>query len=131
MWVADSTRGVISDVLRGDEVDREFDVHRRLERVAIQLAVALRRVAVADVEQRARLRDRQIDGRAFDDFVEIHVAAEAARIAGRRRRRAESRRDGDAAEHRPERHGEAARDARSAFPAWPPALRGRDASARS
>jgi hypothetical protein len=55
MWVADSTRGVITG-LRVTTSTVNSTVHRCLERVAIQLAIALRCVAVADVEQRPGLR---------------------------------------------------------------------------
>src|SRR5262245_46266092 len=37
--------------LRPDQVDRELDLHRRFERVAVQFAVALSRVAVTDEQQ--------------------------------------------------------------------------------
>ena len=69
-----------------DHVHREFDVHRRLERVAGQFAVALRRMAVAQEQQRARMIHRQVDGRALDDLVVVHVAAEPPRVSGADRR---------------------------------------------
>ena len=56
---------------------------------------------ITQVEQRAGLRDRQVDGRALDDLIEVHVAAEAAAVAGRHRRKTEAWRHRDTAEHRP------------------------------
>ncbi|MNM84434.1 hypothetical protein D3C81_965220 [compost metagenome] len=70
-------------------------------------AIALQGVAVAHVQQRARLLHRQIDGVAFDDGIEIHVAAEVAGVTGGERRVAEARCDRQAAEHRLYRHFEA------------------------
>jgi integrase/recombinase XerD len=64
--------------LRGcaaDQVDAEFDVHRGLERIAGQFAVAREGMTVADEEDRAFLVDRQIDGDALADAAVIEVAA--------------------------------------------------------
>ena len=43
-------------------------------------------VCVAEVEQSAGVGDGQIDGGAFGDLVEVHVAAVVAGVAGARRR---------------------------------------------
>src|SRR6185436_123583 len=54
------------DRFGANEIHRELDVHRSLERVAVELAVALDRMSVADVKERAGLADREIDGGPFD-----------------------------------------------------------------
>src|SRR5690606_20937001 len=62
-------------------------------------------MAIAEVEQRAGLEYRQVDGRSFDDAVEVHVAAEAAGIARRSGCEAEVRGNGQPAQHRTQGNG--------------------------
>src|SRR6266566_2824119 len=97
LWGFDADRG---EALAGDEVDGELDVHGGLEGVAVDLAVALDRVAVADVEERAGVGDGQVDGGSFGDFVEVEVATPVAGVACGWRRACGSGCGGDAAEHR-------------------------------
>ena len=61
------------DVLAHGEADRR--PHRRLDGGPADLAVALRRVAVADREPGARHEDRQEQRRAGDEVAGVHVAA--------------------------------------------------------
>src|SRR6185312_2071203 len=89
----------------GDDVDCDFDVHGGFERVAVHFAVALQRVSVAEVQERAGVADREIDGCTFADLVEVHVAAIRAGIACGWRRIGGIRRGRDAAEHRLYRDG--------------------------
>ena len=58
------------------QAEAEGDVHRGLEARAADLAVALQRVAVAEVEQRAGMEDGQVDRRALADVGGVHVPAE-------------------------------------------------------
>src|SRR6185295_13766756 len=60
---------------------------------------------VTNKEQRARPVHRQVNSDALDNFIEVHVAAKAARIT--RGHRAAPRRGGDAPEHRTKWHSEA------------------------
>ena len=100
-----STRGP-RDRFGADQLHRELDVHGSLERVAVELAVALDRVAVADIQERTGLADGQIDGRALDDLVEVHVAADTPVVGRSHGRAGVAGRDADAAEHRTRRDGE-------------------------
>src|SRR5262245_21683396 len=82
-----------------DQVELKRHVHARFQPRPADFAVALKRVPVAEIEQRAIMKDRQIYGRALADVGSVHVAAEIARP--------ESgpgffalRRDGHAPEHR-------------------------------
>ena len=82
------------------QVELQRDVDRAFDRRAADFAVALRRMRVADREQRARDLDRQLQLGAFGDVAHVHVAADIARRddavqAGRGRRHAD--RAGEAA----------------------------------
>ena len=61
-----------------DHIHRELDVHRSLERVAIQLSITLLRMRITQVQQRSRVHDGQIHGRALANLIEVHVAAPSA-----------------------------------------------------
>ena len=67
-------------------------------------AVALRAVAVADRKQRAVGEDRQIERRAGDQLLVVHVAAVAARRRRRDHAPGRRRRDRHHAEERPQRN---------------------------
>ena len=56
-------------------------------------------MAVAEIEERAGVGDGEVDGGAFGDFVEVHVAAEAAGVSGWWRSAGGAGGGGDAAEH--------------------------------
>ena len=60
------------------EFEFQGDVHRRLDRGAADLAVALRGMHVADRKQRARDLDRQIELGSLADVAHVHVAADPA-----------------------------------------------------
>ena len=62
-------------------------------------------MAVAYIKHRAWCTNRKINRCAFNDFVEIHVAAVAAGIARAGWRLRRSRRGRNATEHRPQRNG--------------------------
>ena len=89
----------------GDDVDAELNVHGSFECVAVQLAVALGGVRVAKVEQRAWIRDGEIDRRTVRDLVEVHVASVRAGVSGTGRGLRRPGGGGNAAEHRKERDG--------------------------
>src|SRR5207249_9559695 len=72
-----------ADPLALDDLERELDVHRDLDPGPDDLAVALERVTVADVEERALRRNREVDGDALAEAAIVHVAA--LRPRGRRR----------------------------------------------
>ena len=83
------------DVLAHRQPDRR--PHRRLDRGPAHLAVALRRVAVADREPGARHEDGQEQRRAGDEVAGVHVAAvdvgrDRAQRPGERARRPSRRR---------------------------------------
>ena len=80
----------------------------RLEARAAHLAVALRGVDVAEVEERPVVEDRQVDGRALADVGRVHVAAEGTGPEAAERLLA-GRRDRDPSEHRLERDLDALR----------------------
>src|SRR4030095_15202551 len=63
-----------------DHVNSELELHRGFERVARQFAVALSGVAVSHKQQRAVVKDWEVDGRPFTNLVVVHIAAEDARI---------------------------------------------------
>ena len=90
--------------LARQHVHGEFHVHRGFQRVAVQLAVTLRRMAVAHIEQSSRHAHRQVNRHAFGHFVEIHVAAEPAGIARSRRRLRRPCRRRHASQHGMQRH---------------------------
>ena len=96
----------IAEVRVGDDVDRDLDVHGGFKRVTVHFAIALQSMAVAEVQQRTGVADRQVDGRAFTDLVEVHVAAVGAGVAGGWRSIGGVRSSGDATEHRLHRDGE-------------------------
>ena len=77
---------------RGARSRRTHDVHRRLDRGAAHLAVAHRRVGVADREQGALDADRQIERRAGAQVLDVEVAAPVATAARSSARRAPARR---------------------------------------
>ena len=89
----------------GDDVDGELDVHGGFERVAVEFAVTLQGVSIAQVKKRAGVGDGQVDGGAFGDLVEVHVAAVAAGVAGTGWCLRGACGRGDAAEHWFERDG--------------------------
>src|SRR5690606_2958872 len=109
--LADRGQGTVGfDARRGasarrQHVDADFDVERSLQRPLRRFAIALGGMAIAEVEQRAGLEYRQVDGRSFDDAVEVHVAAEAAGIARRSGCEAEVRGNGQPAQHRTQGNG--------------------------
>ena len=119
------------DALAFDEIEPERDVHRRLEARADDLAVALQRMAVPEIEERTGVEDRQIDGHALADVRRIQIAAEVTRpesAKGFLSRRG----DGDAPEHRLERDLDALagrrgeiEDADHPLPVEPPGKRSR------
>src|SRR5215469_2326735 len=74
--------------------------HRALDRRAADLAVALRPVPVAQVEQRARHGDRQVQRRARHEFLAVDVPA---RLGARRDRRVLPGRGGRGTRHAEER----------------------------
>src|SRR5688572_494201 len=84
-----------------DQVDGKLDVHRRFEGIAGELAIPLGGVAIADEEQRTWMVYRQVNRRSLDQFVVVHVAAETSGIGGANGPLL-SRRDSNAAEHRPQ-----------------------------
>src|SRR6266850_5511026 len=61
-------------------------------------------MAVTKVEQRARNPDRQIDRRAIDDFIEVHVSAVAAGVASTWRGLCNPWSNRNATQHRPQRN---------------------------
>src|SRR5262249_42255058 len=61
-----------------DQIELKGHVHARFESGAADLAVALQRMAVAEIEERALVKDRQINSRALADVRRVHVAAEIA-----------------------------------------------------
>ena len=85
-------------------VNRELHVHRRLQRVSVQLPIALRRMAVPQIQHRSRSPHRQIDRRALDHFIEVHVPAIAAGISCPRSSRCRRRRRRHTPQHGPQRH---------------------------
>src|SRR5215472_14661932 len=58
-------------------------------------------MAISNEQQSSRMEHRQIKSRTFDQLVEVHVAAEAAEIAGEQRKLL-WRCNSHAAEHRPQ-----------------------------
>lgn len=62
-------------------------------------------MAVAEIEESAGGIHGQLEGGAFHDLIEIHVAAPAARIAAAGRRLSGTRGDADASQHGPQGHG--------------------------
>ena len=77
-----------------DQVERQHDVHRALDRRAADLAVALRGMRVADRKQRARHLDRQIERGAGGEVADVEIAADPPRRHDRmqaRSRRAQCR----------------------------------------
>src|SRR2546421_9293450 len=88
-----------ADRLAFQHLDRELDVHRHLDPGADDLAVALERVAVADVQEAALGEDREVDDDALAEAAIVHVAAVLARSCARDRLSLR-RRDAEAAEHR-------------------------------
>src|SRR5438094_78457 len=64
-----------ADRLAFQHLDRELDVHRHLDPGADDLAVALERVAVADVQEAALGEDREVDDDALAEAAIVHVAA--------------------------------------------------------
>ena len=97
-----------ADALAGENVDGELDVHGGLEGVAVEFAVSLEGVAVADVEQGAGVGDGKIDGGAFAVFVEVHVAAVATGVSAAGWGVGGAGCGGDAAEHWADGDGEGA-----------------------
>jgi hypothetical protein len=99
------------------EVEAERHVHRGLESRAADFAVALQRVPVAEIEERAGMRHRQVHGRPLAHVRNVHVAAEAPRPQAVEGVRTFGGR-GDAPEHRPQRErdrlGRAARQVHGA-----------------
>ena len=91
-----------ADPLALDEVDAEGNVERNLDAGADDLAVALDRVAISEVEKRPRRLDRQVNGHALDEAIVIHIAT-VGRGGGRRNRLTARWRDPEAADHRPQR----------------------------
>src|SRR5262249_30027871 len=61
-----------------DQIELERHIHARFESRAADLAVALQRVAVAEIEESAVVKDRQINGGAFANVGRVHIAAEIA-----------------------------------------------------
>jgi len=68
--------------LAANEIDRELDIHRGLQGIAIQLPIALQSVSVTDKEDRALLIDGEVHGNAFAQSVIVHVAAPRPEPAG-------------------------------------------------
>ncbi len=86
-------------------VHSNFDIHRSLQRVAVQFAIALHGVSVAEVQQCAGNIHRQIDRRALDNFIEVHVSPVMARIARARSGLRDPGSYRDASQHRPKWNG--------------------------
>src|SRR5687768_1134269 len=84
-----------------DQVHGKFDVHRRFQGIAGELAISLSGVAIADEEQRTWMVHGQVNRRSLDQLVVVHVAAETSGIGGANGPLL-SRRNSDAAEHRPQ-----------------------------
>src|SRR5262245_26839114 len=82
-------------------VECQLSLDRALDRRAADLAVALRRVAVAGREERTVDGDRQVEGRARDELLAVDVAAArprwrglmGARLRGRHPQDTEERRE--------------------------------------
>src|SRR5215471_1801052 len=65
-----------------NQINGELDLHRSLQGVSSQLAIPLRGMTIADIEQRAGLIDRKVQCCVFADLVVVHVAAIVPQIAG-------------------------------------------------
>src|SRR5713226_8373810 len=86
-------------VLVGNHVHRHFDIHRSLQRIAVQFAITLSGVSIAEVQQSSGNIHGQVHRRAFDDFIEVHVSAVTAGIAGARSGLRDSRSNRYATQH--------------------------------
>ena len=87
-----------------NHIHHNFDIHRSLQCIAVQFAIALHRMSISEIQQRSRNVYRQIDGCALHDFVEIHISSESAGIARTRGGLRNARSDSDTAKHRPQRN---------------------------
>src|SRR5581483_5827632 len=67
-----------AEILAHRELERAGE--RCLDRRAVDLAVALRRMAVSGREQGALVPHRQIDGAAGGELLAVEIAAELARL---------------------------------------------------
>src|SRR5688572_16745660 len=92
------------DPLALNEFEAECYFHRGLKAGAADLAIALQRVAVAKIEDRDLMKNRQIHGRSFSAVRRIHISTkspgpQAAKflLSFRGRR--------DPSQHRAKRHG--------------------------
>ena len=88
------------------QLELQRHVDRAFDRRAADLAVALRRMRVADREQRALDLDRQVELDAFGDVARVHVAADVARRNDAVQARL-GRRDADGSGEGPQRHAPA------------------------
>ena len=63
-----------------DQVDLDRGRGRHLDRDAAELAIALRRMAIAEIEVGILVVDREIEDRARTDVGQVHVAAPIVRL---------------------------------------------------
>src|SRR5262249_41458000 len=90
----------ILDGEAANHIHRERPVHGSFQRVSGEFAITLCGVAVSDEQQGSGVEHRQINSRTFHQLVVVHVAAEIAEIAGKKRKLL-LRCDSHAAEHWP------------------------------